>query len=153
MGAQPGLELAGRDLSFRKGVIQEQSVQTVKRFVNCILSPASRADARRSRPSRSRSEVSFLIRSNYRAAGVRRHVHRPRIPSRPKSTVSGKNSTDVLCRCTQAWQPPHLLILRLNLFHSSAQRPGARRIWLSYRLSLWCFSSMAVRKLSPQSPP
>ncbi len=49
----------GRDLSFRKGMIQDQSVQTVKRFVNTVLSPTSRADAKLSRPNRSRSELSF----------------------------------------------------------------------------------------------
>jgi hypothetical protein len=46
-------------------------------------------DARRSRLSRSRSEISSLIRSNHGAVRQRQPVYRPRIPKRPKSAFPG----------------------------------------------------------------
>ena len=44
-------------------------------------------EGRRSRPSRSRSEVPSLIRSNHGAVRKRQPVYRPRIPNRRKSTL------------------------------------------------------------------
>ena len=147
MGAQPGLELA----AVRKGMIQEQSVQTVKRFVNTVLSPTGRADAKRSRPSRSPiRSFHLLIRSNHGAGGERQPVHRPRIPSRRKSTFPG-TSSDVVCSRTRACRSttPSDSPIELVLLKSPAT--ASTRIWLSHRRSPG-FSSMAVRKPFPQFP-
>src|SRR2546427_10620311 len=124
-------------------------------------------DARRSRLSRCRSEVSSLIRSNHGAVRQRQPVYRPRIPNRRKSTFPRDSPPAPMC-CVAAHEPDgrHTLsvqaditgltlrlILRLDSLHSGAQRVGARAYASSYRRSSCPSSPMATPETVPSNSP
>ena len=149
-----------------KAVSRELGCTSTRRRLRpsgCLIADKSCKDARRSRVSRSRSEVSSLIRSNHGAVRQRRPVYRPRIPNRRESTF---HMTVQQHRYYVAYEPDG----RATPFCSGrhyrvksptdspiglywAQRVVARAYASSYRRSSWRSSSVATPEIVPVIAP
>ena len=123
--------------------------------------------ARRSRLSRSRSEVSSLIRSNHGAVRQRQPVCRPPNPQSPEEHLSQDSPPAPMC-CVAAHEPDGRrtlpvqaditgstlrLILRLDSLHLGSQRPEARAYGFSYRRASCPSSPMAAPETVPSNSP